>query len=110
MAVALDYQSVYVPKRTIKVSVRGQVIVAALLVLALVARVFIRNQMTDIGYELARERQRAMQIDMEKQEAKLQLSVLLRSDNLSEAASDKLALEPLNPSKTRKVKLNRGER
>lgn len=108
MAVALYHQSIYAPRSTIKVSVRGQVIIALLLMLALSMRIFIRVQITDVGYDLARERQRAMQIDMERQETKLTLSFLLRGDNLSEAARAQLGLEPLNPSRARRISALKG--
>lgn len=108
MAVALYHQSIYAPRGTIRVSVKAQIAVAILLLVALALRVFIRVQITDVGYDLAHERQRALQIDMEKQETKLKLSFLLRGDNLSEAASEQLGLRPLEPARARRVSIGKG--
>jgi len=48
---------------------------------------------TDYGYQIARERQRTVSLDMERRELELQVSVLLRPDSLAKAAHEKVGLE-----------------
>ena len=100
---ALDYQSVYHRKRTIVISVRFQIMAAVFLLAALITKVCIKIEGTSVGYQLAAERQKTIDLDMEKQELELQVSVLLRSDNLARAASEKLGLKPLNPNQARRI-------
>lgn len=106
MAVCLDYQSVYAKKEKIIISVRMQVIAALLLLISLIAKVWANVESTDLGYQLARERQQAIAYDMERRELELQLSVLLRPDNLGKRAKKALGMEPLDASRTRKIMLS----
>jgi hypothetical protein len=48
---------------------------------------------TDLGYQLARERSRMVELDMERRELELQRSILLRPDSLSAAARKMAALD-----------------
>ncbi len=103
MAICLDYQSVYCRKEKVMISVRMQIIAAVLLLAALVARVWLKIESTDLGYQLARERQQTIAYDMERRELELQLSVLLRPDSLAKRAKKVLGLMPLDTNRTRKV-------
>ncbi len=103
MAVALDYQAVYGRRNTIVISVRAQIIAATLLLAALVIKVFLVSESTRIGYILAEERRKTIQLDMQKQELEFERSVLLRGDNLKKVAEKNLKLMPLNPAKVRKI-------
>jgi hypothetical protein len=103
MAVYLDYQAVYCDRRTVAVSLKLQLIAAVLLLGALCWRVWIKVESTDLGYQLARERQETMSLDMQRRELELQLSVLLRPDSLFRTAHEKLGLERLNSDHARKL-------
>jgi hypothetical protein len=86
MAVCLQYQSVYVKREAAVVSLRVQVAAAVALLVVLGARVWVKLEATDVGYQLARERARTVELDMERRELELQRSVLLRPDSLSISA------------------------
>ena len=103
MAVCLDYQSVYYNRRASAVSIRLELAAGLLLALALVGKVWMKIESTDAGYQVARERQKTVQLDMERRDLELQLSVLLRRDNLSSMAQKRLGLSALNPKQARKV-------
>ncbi len=105
MAVCLEYQSVYCRRDRIVISVRMQIAAAVLLLCALVGKVWIKIETTDLGYQLAKERELKVVLDMELREYELQRSVLLRTDNLTRVAHDKLGLMPLNPANARKISL-----
>jgi hypothetical protein len=103
MAVYLDYQAVYCDKRTSVVSLKLQLAAAVFLLGALCWRVWIKIESTDLGYQLARERQEMVSLDMQRRELELQLSVLLRPDSLFRMAHEKLGFDRLNADHARKV-------
>lgn len=105
MAVCLEYQSVYCRRDKIVISVRMQIAAAVLLLCALVGKVWIKIETTDLGYQLAKERALNLSYDMERREYELQRSVLLRTDNLSLVAKQKLGLLPLDPANARRITL-----
>jgi hypothetical protein len=109
MAVCLEYQSVYRRKDTIVISVRAQLVVGVLLLGALVVKVWMKIESTDLGYQLSRERERAQTLEMEIREYELQRSVLLRRDNLSRVAAEKLGLVALDPERARRVVATKSE-
>jgi len=57
-----------------------------LLLLALSFRVWINVQKTDLGYELAKERNVMIRLDMERRELEMKLSVAKRPDYLRSRA------------------------
>lgn len=103
MAVCLNYQSVYCRRDRIVITVRMQIAAAVLLLLALVGKVWIKIETTDLGYQLARERDLKIAYDMERREYELQRSVLLRTDNLSRTAGQRLGLTTLDPRQARRI-------
>jgi hypothetical protein len=103
MAICLDYQAVYYRRQPLYFSLHLQVAAALILLAALAARVWIRIETTDLGYRLARERQRAVALDMERRELELHLSVLHRPDTLVKQAKTRLGLTVLNPKQAWKV-------
>jgi hypothetical protein len=103
MAVCLQYQSVYVKREAAAVSVRMQVIAAVALLLVLGARVWTKIQATDLGYQLARERSKTVELDMERRELELQRSVLLRPDSLSKSARQMGQLQEHSPQNTLRI-------
>ena len=104
MAVCLDYQSVYHRRRSFVLSVRLQIIAASLLLLVLVGKVWIKIETTNLGYQLAEQRQRTIEYDMQRRELNLQLSVLMRPDNLERLAHERLGLETLDAQRARKIR------
>jgi hypothetical protein len=103
MAVCLQYQSVYVKRDSTVVSAKLQLLAACALLAVLGVRVWSKLEATDVGYQLARERQRTVSLDMERRELELQLSVLLRPDSLAKAARDKVGLSEHASGQTIKV-------
>ena len=94
---SLNYQLVFEKKekKTAAFSVHAQIACAIVLLVALSARVWMRVKATDLGYELAKERELTVSLDMERRELELQRSLLIRPDALKEQAEKRLALHPL---------------
>jgi hypothetical protein len=103
MAVCLQYQSVYVRRESARVSGKIQLFGAVVLLALLGIKVWAKLEATDLGYSLARERQRTVALDMERRELELQRSVLLRPDSLSKSARDKVGLSEHSLEQTLKV-------
>ena len=103
MSVSLDYQLVYNRRGSIAVSVHWQIVAVVLLIVSLGLRIWLKIENTDLGYELARERQTTVALDMERREMDLQLSVLLRPDSLQREASSRLGLAPLKTGQAKKI-------
>jgi hypothetical protein len=103
MAVCLQYQSVYVKREAAVVSLRVQVVAAIALLLVLGARVWVKLEATDVGYQLARERSRTIELDMQRRELELQRSVLLRPDSLSAAARQMARLDEHSAERTLRI-------
>jgi hypothetical protein len=93
MAVCLQYQSVYVKREAAVVSLRVQVAAAVALLLVLGARVWMKLEATDVGYQLASARSKTVELDMQRRELELQRSVLLRPDSLTISAQKMAHLE-----------------
>ena len=92
MAVCLNYQEVYARRGSAFVSSKLHLVAALFLLTSLAVKVWIKLESTDLGYQLARERQKTVELDMQRRELELQLSVLMRPDNLSRAAREKVGL------------------
>lgn len=104
MSVCLDYQAVgYKLKKPIVVSFRFQLFAAVFLLSVLILRVWLRIESTNLGYILAAERQKTVELDMQRRELELHLSVMERADNLSKKAALVLGLKALNPNQARKI-------
>jgi hypothetical protein len=103
MAVCLDYQSVYSRRKPLALSLRFKVFAAAVLLIALVLKVWVKMEATEYGYQLAKERKRTVELDMERRELALQLSVLMRPDNLAAAAKERAGLMPLSAEQVKKL-------
>jgi hypothetical protein len=103
MAVCLDYQHVYARRSAIVISGRLQAATVLLLLCAFAGKVWLSNRSTDLGYQLAREQSRTVELDMKRRELELELSVLMRPDTLTKAARKSLGLLPLNPAQARRM-------
>ena len=103
MAVCLQYQSVYVKREATRVSGKLQLVGAVVLLAVLGIKVWAKLEATDLGYSLARERQKTVAFDMERRELELQRSVLMRPDSLSRAAREKVGLSENSLGQTLKV-------
>lgn len=106
MAVCLDYQSVYSPRKKLVISVPLQMSIAVLALLMLAVKVWIKIEIIDLGYKLAQEQELAIEYDMLRRDLDLQRSILLRPDNLAQMAHDRLGLEALDPKQARKLTLS----
>lgn len=102
MAVCLDYQTVYMSRR-LHFSHRVQVIAALVLLAAVGVRVWIKLACTDVGYDLAREKQKMIALDMERRELELERSIFLRADNLGGLAAKRLGLVSPKPVQLRRI-------
>jgi len=103
MAVCLQYQSVYVKRESAAISTRMQLFAAVVLLSVLVVRVWSKLEATDLGYQLARERQLTVSLDMEKRELELQRSILVRPDSLARAARERVGLTDHRPNQTIRI-------
>lgn len=103
MAVCLQYQSVYVKREGVAVSLRARIAVAVTLLLVLGARVWVKLEATDVGYQLASERNKTIELDMQRRELELQRSVLLRPDSLNASARKMGHLEDHKPESTMRI-------
>ena len=106
MSVCLEYQSVYCPEPLRVSRATFSITAAVFLLVALGLRIWIKVETTELGYELAALRSHTIELDMERREYELQLSLIKRPDNLARRALEDLDLVPLNPSQARKVSLN----
>ena len=102
MAVCLQYQSVYVRRESKAVSARVQILAAVVLLGVLGARVWVKLEATDLGSQMAHERQRTVELDMERRELELR-SVLLRPDSLAKSAREMAQLSEHSPGRTLRV-------
>lgn len=103
MAVCLDYQSVIPRRAEVAVSYRMHICAAVALLLALSVRIWVKLEITDLGYNLAQAQQQAVRLDMERRELELQRAILFRPAALALAAQTRLGLLPLNPAQAIKV-------
>lgn len=103
MAMCLDYQMVYAPRKKIVQYLRLQMIAAFTLLCVLVGKVWIKIEQTEIGYELGKVHNQWLSLDMERRELELQLSVMMRHDSLARTARTRLGLEPFNQKQVWKL-------
>lgn len=96
MAVCVGYQNIYYPRVSTYSTLKLQIILAAVLLALLGGKVWVKLSCTDLGYELARERDRTMRLDMERRELELQRSVIMRPDLLAKRAQSTLGLRMAN--------------
>lgn len=106
MAVCLEYQSVYLDRRRLALTLRMQFVAALILLGALAFKIWVKIEATNLGYDLAAERKATVEYDLERRELELQLSVLTRSDSLAKKAREKLGLLELNPMQARRIRVN----
>ena len=105
MAVCLDYQTVYSRRDTIVISVKMQIILASMVLALLGLKVWMKLEITELGYQTAKQRQETMELDLRRRELEMERSVILRHDNLQAAAAKRLGLKPLSPTQARKISL-----
>lgn len=104
MAVCLEYQMVYRRREVRSVPLRAQIVLASLLLFSLSFKVWLHIAGTSLGYQLSQERTRAVELDMQRRELELALSVLMRPDNLMHAAEKRLGLVAMNPGQMRRIR------
>lgn len=103
MALSLEYQAIYCERETVVTKLRLQLTAVVLLFAVLIARVAVKVEATSAGYELARERELTVELDMQRRELMLKRSLQLRHDVLAARAEHELKLGPLNPERATKV-------
>jgi hypothetical protein len=103
MAICLEYQAVYYDQARIRRAWWATLCASLLLLFMLGLKVWIKIESTSVGYDLAAQRARAVQIDMQRRELELQLSVLMRSDELGRRAHERLGLGALDSKQARKI-------
>ena len=103
MAICLEYQAVYCERARV-LNLWWVTLAASLLLLfSLGLKVWIKIESTAVGYRLAKERETAQLLDMERRDLELQYSVLMRRDDLAKRAHDSLGLQALSPKQARRV-------
>ena len=103
MAVCLDYQAIYCRRSSAVTMWWMQLSVAVMLLATLCAKVWVQLESTDLGYQLARERQHTVELDMQRRELELERSVLLRPDHLQKRAEANLGMKLLSAQQARKI-------
>ncbi|MBX7145270.1 MAG: hypothetical protein K1X79_12520 [Oligoflexia bacterium] len=103
MAACLDYQTVYSRRSSAALHWWMQLVAAVMLLATLSAKVWIKIETTDLGYQLAEERKLTVEYDMQRRELELQRSVLLRPDMLRKAAKARLGMDVISPDQARKL-------
>ena len=99
----LDYQLVYLSKQETFHSWSLFLVASLFLLLALGFKIWIGQNITSLGYQLAQEREMAVDYDMQRRELELQLSVLSRPDNIAQRAQEVLGFGDMDPVRTRKI-------
>jgi hypothetical protein len=102
MAIALDYQTIYSRRQPKRVSVAWHLWGGIILFIALVTKIWVTVECTEAGYKVAKLRQEAVMLDMERRELELHKSVLLKPDNLVMRAK-KFGLRELNPGQAKRI-------
>ena len=82
MAVCLDYQSVYCQRESLAGSWLLLCLAAVVLLGALVFRVWVKIEATDVGYQLAHQREQTVAFDNTRRDLELQLSLLKRTGSM----------------------------
>ena len=81
VATTLRFQEIWTPAVP-KFSYSTYIVAAVFFGLVLIARVTVRQKITNYGYAIANAQEETVRLSMEKQELELIHSVSLRSDNL----------------------------
>ena len=103
MAICLEYQQVYVERARARHSWRWHCVGAGCLLVALCAKVWVKLESTQLGYTLAQEQARTVELDMQRRELALQYSVMSRPDRLAREAHARLGLRAFDPGQVRKI-------
>jgi cell division protein FtsL len=103
MAVCLDYQTVYLRKQPVSLVWHINVAASVVILGAIVTRIWLRNEATELGYQIAREQQLLVDVTKERQDLELHKVVLHRPDALAERAEKELGLKPLQKGRVFKI-------
>jgi len=94
MAVCLDYQTVYLRRESSSLGWHLSVASGVILLGTLVGQIWIRTEVTDVGYHISEQQRIQSQLTTERQELELERIVLHRPDNLAERGRKVLGLHP----------------
>lgn len=103
MAICLEYQAVYCERARVLNLWWFTLAASVFLLCALGLKIWIKIESTAVGYRLAKERETAQLLDMERRDLELQRSVLMRRDDLVKRAHASLGLHVLSPKQARRV-------
>ena len=104
MAVCLDYQSVYYRDRELTATWRIQLAVAALLLAAIIGKVYMQIEERRLAYDLGREKQLTVRLNMERRELELHRSFAYSSENIQRLAQARLQMVDLSSNFARKLR------
>ncbi len=105
MAVCLDYQTVYLRRESSSLGWHLCVASGVILIGTLMGQIWVRTEVTDLGYQIAEQHRLQGQLTMERQELELERIVLHRPDQLKERAAKKLGFR--SPQKDQVFRVER---
>ena len=94
MAVCLDYQTVYLRRDSTSVSWHLCVALVVVMVGTLIGQIWVRTEVTDLGYQISEEQRIQAELTNERQELELERVVLHRPDALADRARKTLGFRP----------------
>lgn len=103
MGYSLDYQSVYRCRQVAVSNWLCSVITGLLLFVALSLKVGVSLKTTKMGYALAKEQNRTIELDMERRALELQRAVISNKMLLARRAQEELGLVPFSPQRIVKL-------
>jgi len=103
MSVAIALGSRRLHARALPMRIHFELIAALLLLAVLVFRIWIKIETTDLGYDLASQRKAAIELDMQRREMELALSILQKGDAIQSRADKELGLVPMEPRQARRM-------
>ena len=103
MATHIQYRAIAGVRTRVDIPVKVKIIGCAMLATILVAKVWVRMQITSEGYRLADAQSKTVDLDMQKRELELKLSIMKRRDYLLSEAQTRLGLREPKRSEVWKI-------
>jgi cell division protein FtsL len=101
VAVAIGSRRMYA--RNLPVRIHLELLAAIILFAVLVFRIWIKIETTDLGYALASHRKEAIELDMQRRELELALSILQKGETIQSRASKDLGMVPMESRQARRM-------
>jgi len=80
-----------------------ELLAAIILFAVLVFRIWIKIETTDLGYALASQRTEAIELDMQRRELELALSILQKGETIHSRGSKELGMIPMESRQARRM-------